>query len=86
MSNYRLDYISKFKPGTVERMSELRARFIELEREILKLHDDFQCGDWINNSNVIQIGRTYKQAITHLETAQMYAIKMLCLIGEDKDV
>lgn len=85
MSKYRLDYISKFKPGTVERMTELRAKFIELEREIQRLRNDVAFEDWINN-NASQVGRTFDQAMTHLETAQMYAIKMLCLMGEDKNV
>lgn len=84
MSNYRLDYITKFKPGTVEKMTELRAKYIELEREIRSLRDELYVDDWISNPNVIQIARTYDQAFTHLETSLMYAIKMLCLLGEDR--
>ena len=82
MSDYRLDYISKFKPGTVERMTDLRAKFIELERELRSLRNDAALGDWINNANLLNIGRTFDQAMTHLETAQMYAIKSAIVTGK----
>ena len=84
MSDYRLDYISKFKPGTVEKMTELRAKYIELEKEILRLQGELSLEDWVNSKNMLHIARTCDEAMTHLETSQMYAIKMLCLLGEDK--
>lgn len=83
MSNYRLDYITKFKPGTVEEMTKIRAKFIEIEEKISQFVEKMTDEYSYNNSE--NICRTYDQALKHLETAQMYTIKMLCLIGEDND-
>lgn len=83
MSNYRLDYITKFIPGTVEEMTKIRAKFVELSEEIRLVRD--RLGAKFRYDNYDNIYRTYEESLTHLETAQMYAIKMLCLIGEDNE-
>lgn len=78
-SLFRLDYFSYFKPGTVEKMTDIRAKYIELEKALEDIAPD------IFTSDICNPNRTYHEALTHLEQSQMYAIKMLCLIGEADD-
>jgi len=72
MIDNRLDYIVKFKEGTVEKMSEYRKLFIALDSELVKLGDD-QHGH-----------RNLAIARTNLEQALMNAIKVIAIQGEDK--
>lgn len=72
MVDNRLDYIGKFKDGTVEKMSEMRKLFIALDNELVKLGDD-QHGH-----------RNLAIARTNIEQACMNAIKVIALQGEDK--
>jgi len=73
----RLDYIGGFEDGTTEKMSALRAKFIELDNELRLLSD-------INSHQSPALGRTIALSRTHLETASMYAIKSLCLKHEKR--
>lgn len=78
MSRFRLDHISKFKPGTVEKMTEIRQKYIDLEAELEKL---LPC---IYDDNAICMSRVADGCLTHLEQSLSYAIKLLCLKGEDR--
>jgi len=80
MSAFRLDYIGKFKPGTVEKMTALRSKFIELEGEISELFPLITGDEDANNCF-----RVFSETLSHLEKSQMYAIKMLCLLNEENE-
>lgn len=81
MSVFRLDYINKFRPGTVEKMTELRNKYLDLEKEIKDIYYEMipYAPNYINQE------RVFDETLSHLEQSQMYSIKMLCLLGEDKD-
>jgi len=81
MSVFRLDYINKFRPGTVEKMTDLRKKYLDLEEEIRSIYDEMipHVPGYINQE------RVFYETLSHLEQSQMYAIKMLCLLGEEKD-
>jgi len=76
--NNRLDYIGKFKDGAVEKMTEIRAKFVALDEELRMLACNSESVDPAFN-------RTLALARTHIETASMYAIKSVCLKYEDKN-
>ena len=82
MSHNRLDYISLFKERTVEKMSEIRSKFIELESEIVNLKPNIFEG--FDGEEGVNVMRVFKESLKHLEVSQMYAIKLLCLLGEVK--
>lgn len=72
----RLDYISKFKEGIVDEMAMTRTHYI-LMYDLLKRLE--------NSAQDPAAKRAVALAVTHLEQSSMYAIKALCLIGEDKE-
>ncbi len=75
-SSFRLDYISDFDEEIIQKMSDMRSKYIELENyvsEAFPLLVDEDLGSCM---------RVFEEALTHLEQSQMYAIKMLCLLGE----
>lgn len=78
--NNRLDYISKFEDGTVEKMTELRKKFIDIDNELRGYVDPNGCV-----TITPALARTVSLARTHVETASMYAIKSLCLKHEVKE-
>lgn len=86
----RLDYIDKFKDGTVESMISLRQDFIELESKIECIYDSnfseqYRASLEGGYDGLLQIKRVAEECKKHLEVAQMYSIKFLCLIGEEKE-
>jgi len=81
MSEFRLDYIEDFMDGTVEEMERIRKKYVALENEIKNLL--IPCK--YNTNNLDNITRVYTETLSHIEKSQMYAIKLLCLIGEKKD-
>lgn len=62
-----LQYISGFNADTVEKMKEVRAAFVKLAQYV----------EALGNS------RELSEAFTHIETAQMYAIKHVCLAAPE---
>jgi len=80
MSILRMDYIDSFRDGTIESMEETRGKFIELEKFLRELISDVNY-DMSNEEDII---RVQDEMFSHLEKAQMYATKYLCLIGEIK--
>ena len=77
--NNRLDYISNFKEGAIEKMTAMREQFINLDNELRALTA-------ANESVDPALPRSIALARTHLEVALQYAIKSLCLKFEDKGV
>lgn len=73
----RLDFISNLKDGTVEKMTALRKKFIDLDNELKDLLLDQKLDE--NNP---ALNRCVALARTHIEEALMYAIKSLCLKHE----
>lgn len=73
--NNRLDYISKFNDTSVDCMTEIRMQYEMLDariRDFLDIMDEKEGS-----------ARCAALARTHLETSLMYAIKTLCLLGEE---
>jgi hypothetical protein len=62
-----LQYIGGFTSETVEKMKEVRAAFVAIARMIEQLGTS----------------RELSEAFTHIETAQMYAIKHVCLAAPE---
>jgi hypothetical protein len=75
MINSRLDYISSFADGAVEKMSEMRQKFIDLDNDLKNL------ADAANSTYVdsMALFRSIDLCRTHIEQASMYAIKSICL-------
>jgi hypothetical protein len=73
----RLDYINNFKDLDVAAadMSEMRKSFMAIDAALVEIME--VCED-VAGQRALAIART------HVETAQMYAIKGLCLFHEDK--
>lgn len=72
----RLDYISNIRDTSIWRMTELRKQFIALDEDLKRICDDMG-GDGAG-LRAISIART------HLETGLQFAIKSLCILGEQK--
>ena len=71
MSDYEnksdtLFYHGNLSPETVAKMKETRKAFVDLARKIEALGSS----------------RELSEAFTHIETAQMYAIKALCMFDD----
>lgn len=79
MSKSRMDFIEKFKDGTIENMTNLRKKYLDLEEGLERLKENAEYGMLSDNN----IQRVFEQTINHLEASQMYSIKFLCLIGEE---
>lgn len=72
----RLDFISNIDLGMIEKMKEVRKEFISLDeriKEIAETSEEFNVPSAIRSASV---------ARTHLESALMYTIKSMCLLGE----
>ena len=77
MHNIRFDYIENIGEEYCKRMEELRAMYIELDLAIQEMEDDENCDQECGAQRTISITRT------KLEESLHYAIKSLCLIGEN---
>lgn len=71
--NNRLDFISSFEDGAIEKMTEMRVKFMALDEELRVL---------ANQKLPAAAGRTLALARTNLEMSLQYAIKSLCLLHE----
>lgn len=71
----RLDFITNIEPSVINEMTALRAQFILLDEKLQKISDDMN-GDSAGL-------RAIALARTHIEQSCMYAIKSLCILGED---
>ena len=79
MQDIRLDFISDIRPEMIKAMTVVRRMFLDLDSE-LQCFDEFNC----HEENVGAAMRSVSIARTHIETSLQYAIKALCLIGENK--
>ena len=71
----RLDFIDKIDPIEIQRMTEIRNKFIELDDGLKKIADE------INDFAGL---RCVSLARTNLEIALQFSIKSLCISGEIK--
>lgn len=72
MLDNRLGYIGNFASGTIEKMSQYRTLFIDLDNHLKHL------GDTQQGHRQLSLART------HLETALMFCIKTIAIQGEKK--
>lgn len=77
--NNRLDYITSFKNKQIadDEMNQLRSDFIKIDDKLRLIAS-------VNESHDAALVRSVSLARTHLEQAQMHAIKALCLKHENK--
>jgi hypothetical protein len=71
----RLDYIYNFKDGAKEKMTEIREKYMDIDKMLYGL--------FIDEENPA-LKRTFAIARTNLEISLMYAIKTCCLKYEDE--
>lgn len=83
MIDNRLDFISDIDSDAIEQMTELRKKFIELDEEIINLSERYP--DHFNGLNPAA-ARAASLARTHIEIGLQFAIKTLCLCGENRMV
>lgn len=81
--NNRLDYINKFKPGAFEEMGKLRKQLTDIDDYLSKLSTSALAGN-LDQESDRAFQRALSLARTKLESTQMYAIKAMCLLYEDK--
>ena len=72
----RLDYISDFEEGAVEKMNSLRLSYIMLDSNLQNIVEQEE----VSSAAL----RSLSIARTNLETSLQYAIKCLCLVNEIK--
>lgn len=72
----RLDFISNINQTEIDRMTEIRKKYIELDKELQKISDDMN-GDSAGL-------RAIALARTNLEIACQFSIKSLCILGEQE--
>lgn len=75
----KLDFITNIDPEYVDMMNNLRKEFIGLDVRIRLLGS-------LDDSKKEGAARCLSIARTNLESACMYAIKSLCIMGENKPV
>lgn len=71
----RLDFITNIDEKFIQKMTDMRADFIELDDKVRWLAA-------LEESDKEGVGRCLSLARTNIETALMYTIKALCLMGE----
>jgi len=71
----RLDFITSIDPEFINMMTGARADFIKMDDELRKLSD-------LTEAQREGVNRLISLARTNIETACMYTIKALCLMGE----
>lgn len=77
--NNRLDFIENIDPIEITRMTDIRSKFIELDKELQKISDDlFERKRMDDGLRVISLART------QLEVSLQFSIKSLCILGEIK--
>lgn len=76
----RLDFIRDIKNDYVDQMTAIRAKFIELDKELCKIQTEANDRGEFNGERVVAVARM------NVETALHYAIKSLCILGEVKHV
>ncbi len=75
----RLDYIEKIDQIEIDRMTDIRSKFIALDRELQKISDDLFAKKRMDDGlRVISLART------QLEVSLQFSIKSLCILGEIK--
>ena len=77
MLDIRLDFISNIQQGAIDKMTEIRRMYINLDKII-----SVQADKMLENPAGL---RAASLARTHLEISLQYAIKTLCLLGEIKE-
>lgn len=73
----RLDFITAIEPEFINMMTGARADFIKMDSELRALSD-------LPEAQREGVNRLISLARTNIETACMYTIKALCLMGEIK--
>lgn len=74
----RLDFINKISQENINKMTEIRKKFIELDKQLMEMHDEAQ------QNNLPEAMRTISLARSNNEIACQFAIKSLCILGEIK--
>jgi hypothetical protein len=74
----RLDFISNINPASVLEMTILREKFIKLDEHLKVIADTLDAMKKRSGLRSIALART------HLETGLQYAIKSLCIMGEQE--
>lgn len=73
----RLDFITGIEPEFINMITGARADFIRMDNELRALSD-------MPEAQKDGVNRLISLARTNIETACMYTIKALCLMGENK--
>ena len=73
----RLDFIKQIDQEYIDMMTELRKEFIALDEKLRILGS-------MDNAKRDGVGRCLSLARTNIETGLQYAIKALCLMGEQE--
>lgn len=74
----RLDFINNIKPVAIQEMGELRKTFISIDTQLRAISDTLESMKKPAGQRTIALART------NLEIALQYAIKSLCIMGEDE--
>lgn len=74
----RLDFITKINPIAIGEMTELRRIFIAMDDHLKVV------ADTLENMKKPAGQRTIALARTNLETALQFAIKSICIMGEEE--
>lgn len=75
----RLDFITKINPLTIEEMNLLRKDFIAIDEHLQIIADKLESMKKPAGQRTIALART------HLETGLQFAIKSLCIMGEEQE-
>jgi hypothetical protein len=78
LPDIRLDSISNIDHEFIKVMTQYRKRFIELDNDLRGL-------GILSESKKEGAARCLSIARTNIETACMYAIKAICIMGENKE-
>jgi len=76
----RLDFIENINPLTIQEMTVLRSEFIAIDNRLKIIADS------LSEMKKPAGLRTVALARTHLETGLQFAIKSLCILGEEGNV
>jgi hypothetical protein len=73
----RLDFITKINPITIHEMTAIRKAFMEIDDHMKVISDTLEELKRPAGQRTIALART------HLETSLQFAIKSLCIMGEE---
>lgn len=76
----RLDFITNINPLTIHDMTNMRQEFIAIDESLKGIADNLEAMKNPAGLRAIALART------HLETALMFSIKSLCIMGETVQV